>query len=145
MNLTFDQAESELKSSIQSDIKKLQNKVISMAQRGRTNNEFAAEEAAFIRQVKRTKDAASQRCDDAQKIVTSKRPSPNAPEREKEDYRTLLRYANEGMSRLQVWITNIFNQLINIVRQIVDWIWDSIVDIGTRIGSAFRDVIDLFF
>lgn len=143
MNSVFDQAESTLKSSIKDDIDILQNTMKSMAERGRTNNEFADDEAAFLNQVDKTKEAAIQRCEDIKKLVTSKRPPPNASEKEKEDYRRLLQYAKEGMDKLRTWINTIFNMLINIVREIVTWIWNQVADIGRKIANAFESVINL--
>jgi len=145
MNSVFDQAESTLKSSIKSDIERLENTTKSMAERGRANNEFAAEEAAFLKQVDVTKEAAIQRCEDVKKVVTNKRPSSNASTKEKEDYRRLLQYAEEGMNRLRTWIDTIFNTLINIVKQIVTWIWNQVAGIGTQIANAFKSLIDLLF
>jgi hypothetical protein len=145
MNSVFDQAESTLRSSIKSDINRLENTTKSMAEKGKTNNEFADEEAAFLKQVDKTKETAIQRCEDVKKVVTDKRPSSNASEKEKEDYRSLLRYAEEGMNRLRTWINTIFNGLINIVKQIVTWIWNQVVGIGTKIANAFKSVIDLLF
>jgi hypothetical protein len=145
MNSVFDQAESTLKKSIKSDIDELENTTKSMAERGKTNNEFADAEAAFLKQVDKTKEAANQRCEDVKKLITARRPSSNASEKEKEDYRRLLRYAEEGMKRLRTWIENIFIGLIDIVKQIVNWMWKEVVGIGTKIANAFKDVIDLLF
>ncbi|CAF2819798.1 unnamed protein product [Rotaria sp. Silwood2] len=116
-----------------------------MAERGQTNNEFDDEEAAFLRQVEKTKDTTVQQCEDVKKLIIGKRPSPNASQSEKDDYRELLRYADQGMGKLRNWIENMFSKLIDIIKQIVTWIWNQIVDIGKKIANAFKSVIDLFF
>ncbi|UJR29781.1 hypothetical protein I4U23_017328 [Adineta vaga] len=122
----FDEATADFKSNTSESIDRLQNTMTSMAQQAKTRNRFSDEEAEFIRPVNETKNATLDRLDGIKSRILSRRPDSNASQKEKDDYRELLRYADEGMERLRGWIRNIFDKVLDIVREIIEWICEEI-------------------
>lgn len=145
MNSIFDQAAADFKTYTSESIGRLENKVTSMAQKKKTRNQLTDEEAEFMGPVDETKSATLNRLDGIRDRILNKRPSSNASQKEKDDYRELLRYADEGMERLRGWIRNIFDKLLEIVQEIIEWIWKEVDRILEKIQDAFRTVMRLFF
>ncbi|CAF3202841.1 unnamed protein product [Rotaria sp. Silwood2] len=145
MNSIFDKAALEFKAYTSDDIGRLKNTVRSMAERGKTRDKIADEEAAFVQPVNQTKNATLNQLDRIKERILDRRPGPGASDLEKEAYRKLLQYADEGMSRLRNWIGDMFSKLIDIVKTVVIWIWEHVDFIFEKIANAFKNVFDIFF
>jgi Flp pilus assembly pilin Flp len=145
MNSTFDDAEAEIKNYIQISFDNLQKEVTQSAENRRTNNEFAADEAKLNGKVTAIQTGVYDQFEELKGGIFSKRPGPNASEKEKQDYRSLLQYADDGLGSLKHWISGIFSKLTDVIKSIVNWVRNGLSDIGTKIKNAFQSLADFFF
>lgn len=81
--------------------------------------------------------------DDVQSSIFSRRPSPNDPNyaRHKEEYKQFLNYADSGLSSMKGLFEQLFAQLINVVKRIVQWILENLPSIVTAIVTIFGKLI----
>ncbi len=144
MNYVFDHAKSEYKTTTQGDVHDLQSE----AKRGVTEKDDTGElERKFKAKCKESKDKADKGIQQIQEKVLSHKPSPSDPnyERRKEEYNSLLRHSIHGMEVLQGWMGDLFDAVLNILIDIVQWVRNTIVGIFNRIDSAFERLFQSFF
>jgi hypothetical protein len=140
----FNAAKSEYKTTTQHGVQDLQRE----AKRAVTETDDTEElERTFKGECSKARATSEQGIQQIQQKVLSHKPSPSDPnyERRNEEYNSLLRHSIHGIEVLQRWMGDLFDEVFNILIDIVHWVKITIVGISYFIDNAFKRLHLIFF